>query len=119
MKKSDLKNGAVVELRNCGKYILLLNTYYGADKEDFLISLKDGTYLEFDYYDENLEIKAGEKEYDIMKVCQAYYIGDNFRAHVINDRDEWTWERQEEVVMTISEIEEKLGIKGLKIKKED
>ena len=119
MKKSDLKNGAVVKLRNGDKYILLLNTYYGDEKDDYFISLRNGGYLEFDDYDENLESEDGEKEYDIMKVCQNAYVGDNFRNHVINDRDKWTWKRQEEVVMTISEIEEKLGINGLKIKKED
>ena len=119
MKKSNLKNGAIVELRNGDKFILLLNTYYGNDKEDYFVSLENGGYLNFNDYDENLEIKDGKKEYDIMKICQKYYIGDNFRAHVINDIDEWNWERQEEVVMTISEIEEKLGINGLKIKKED
>ena len=119
MKKSDLKNGAVVELRNGDKYILLLNTYCCDEKDDYFISLRNGGYLEFDDYDENLESEDGEKEYDIMKVCQNAYVGDNFRNHVINDRDKWTWKRQEEVVMTISEIEEKLGINGLKIKKED
>lgn len=119
MKKSDLKNGAVVELRNGDKYILLLNTYYCNEKDDYLISLRNGGYIEFDDYDKNLESKDGEKKYDIMKVCQNEYVGDNFRNHVINDRDKWTWKRQEEVVMTISEIEEKLGINGLKIKKED
>lgn len=119
MKKSDLKNGAIVELRNGDKCILLLNTYCGDEKNDYFISLKNGGYIGFDYYDENLESKDGEKEFDIMKICQEYYVGDNFRNHVIYDRDKWTWKRQEEVVMTISEIEEKLGINGLKIKKEE
>lgn len=119
MKKNDLKNGTIVELRNGDKYILLLNTYYSNEKDDYLISLRNGGYIEFDDYDKNLESKDGEKEYDIMKVCQSIYVGDNFRNHVINDRDKWTWKRQEEVVMTIGEIEEKLGINGLKIKKED
>ena len=35
------------------------------------------------------------------------------------NEDDWTWIREEETVMTISEIEEKLGISNLKIKKED
>ena len=109
----------IVELRNGDKYILLLNTYHADEKNDYLISLGNGGYIKFDDYDENLESKDGEKEFDIMKICQEYYVGDNFRNHVIYDRDKWTWKRQEEVLMTISEIEEKLGIKGLKIKKED
>lgn len=41
-------------------------------------------------------------------------------SHVLKqDEDDWTWVREEETVMTISEIEEKLSISNLKIKKED
>lgn len=60
-----------------------------------------------------------DRDFDIMKVSQEKYIGDTFKDHIIKDTNNWTWERQEEVVMTISEIEEKLGISNLKIKEED
>lgn len=55
-----------------------------------------------------------------MKVCQHNYAGNNIRSHVLKQgEDDWTWIRKEETVMTISEIEEKLGISNLKIKIED
>lgn len=119
MKKSDLKNGAIVETRNGDKFILLFNCCNDGNKEDLFISLEDGRYLKFDDYDENLN-DCSDKDYDIMKVCQNKYVGDNIRSHILKqNEDDWTWIREEETVMTISEIEEKLGISNLKIKIED
>ena len=117
MKKSDLKSGAIVELRNGDKYMLFLDVENSYTK-NMLVSLKDGGYLDFDDYNDDLKDCSNAK-YDIVKICQNDYIGNNFRDHVINDTDNWTWVREEEVVMTISEIEKKLGIENLKIKKED
>ena len=119
MKKSDLKNGAIVELRNGDKYILLFNCCKYGNKETLFISLNSGGYLEFDNYDENLN-DCSNKKFDIMKACQNNYVGNNIRSHILKrNEDDWTWIRGEETVMTISEIEEKLGISNLKIKKED
>lgn len=119
MKKSDLKNGTIVELRNGDKYILLFNCCNYGDKDDLFISLDDGGYLKLSFYNENLK-ECSDKVFDIMKVCQNKYVGDNIRSHVLKkDEDDWTWIRGKETVMTISEIEEKLGISNLKIKKED
>lgn len=119
MKKSDLKNGAIVELRNGDKYILLFDCCDGRDRDDLFISLNGGRFLCLSYYDESL--KDHDDEYfDIMKVCQCEYVGDNIISHILKqNEDNWTWIREEETVMTISEIEEKLGISNLKIKKED
>lgn len=119
MKKSDLKNGAIVETRNGNKYILLFNCCNRGDREDLFISLNSGGYLNFSHYNENLKC-CSDKDFDIMKVCQNDYVGDNIRSHILKrNEDDWTWIREEETVMTISEIEEKLGISNLKIKKED
>lgn len=118
MKKSDLKSGAIVELRNGDKYMLLLNTKNSYCK-NCLISLDDGGYLNFDDYNDDLKI-CYDSEYDIVKICQHEYVGDNIRCHILKQNEnDWTWIRVEETVMTISEIEEKLGISNLKIKKED
>lgn len=119
MKKSDLKNGTIVELRDERKMIVLLDCDEYMGYKDLLINISNGNYIALDDYDENLKEKYGCVDLDIMKVCQKEYVGDNIRAHIINAEDEWTWIRKEETVMTISEIEEKLGITGLKIKKED
>lgn len=119
MKKSDLENGAIVELRNGDKYILLFNCCKYRNKEDLFISLNSGGYLEFSNYNEDLK-DCDDNDYDIMKLCQHSYVGDNIHSHILKrNEDDWTWIRGEETVMTISEIEEKLGISNLKIKKED
>lgn len=118
MKKSDLKSGAIVETRNGNKYILLLKTKYYGEIEDLLVNLAEGTYMSYSNYDDDLTVPFQPD--DIMKVCQHEYAGDNIRRHILKqDEDDWTWIREEETVMTISEIEEKLGISNLKIKKED
>lgn len=122
MKKSDLKNGAIVEIRNGEKYILLFNCCNDGYTEDLFISLNDGRYLNFSNYNKNLN-DCSNKKFDIMKVCQHDYVGNNIRSHVLKQNEnDWTWTRngeEEETVMTISEIEEKLGISNLKIKKEE
>lgn len=127
MRKSNLENGTIVELRNGDKYILLFNCCKYGNKEDLFISLDDGCYLKLSNYNENLN-DCSDKKLDIMKVAQSDYVGDDIRNHIINHNDEWTWVRdkdedesdnESETVMTISEIEEKLGISNLKIKKEE
>lgn len=118
MKKSDLKSGAIVETREGNKYILLLNTKSSDNGKAILVNLANGCYLPYSDYNEDL--KHNNKLSDIMKVCQHEYVGDNIRSHILKqDEDDWTWVREEETIMTISEIEEKLGISNLKIKKED
>lgn len=118
MKKSDLKSGAIVETRDGNKYILLLKIKSYDEIEDLLVNLANGYYLPYLEYNEDLT--HNDKLLDIMKICQHEYVGDNIRRHILKqDEDDWTWIREEETVMTISEIEEKLGISNLKIKKED
>lgn len=118
MKKSDLKSGAIVETRDGNKYILLLKTKSYDNGKAILVNLANGSYLPYLGY--NGDLTYHKKLLDIMKVCQHEYVGDNIRSHILKqDEDDWTWIREEETVMTISEIEEKLGISNLKIKKED
>lgn len=127
MKKSDLRNGAIVETRDGDKLILLFGCSRYNNSDNSLISLTNGTWLSFSIYNDDLTY-CYDSEFDIMKVAQSDYVGDDIRNHIINHNDEWTWVRDEsedesederETVMTISEIEEKLGISNLKIKKED
>lgn len=61
MKKSDLENGAIVELRNGDKFILLFNCCNYGDREDLFISLDDGKYVKFGNYDENLNDCSDKK----------------------------------------------------------
>lgn len=116
MTKEDLRNGSIVETRNEEKFIKIDGKLY---------SLENGAYWEISCYKDNLKHYNCSGE-DIMKVCQNS-ISDNIRHHLINKkeltfRDEWTWIRDEDTElkeMTVSEIEEALGITGLRIKKED
>ena len=119
MKKNDLKNGAIVETRDGDKLILLFACSYYDKSDNSLISLTDGTWLSFAMYNDDLT-HCAESDFDIMKVAQSEYVGNDIRNHVLKrNENDWTWVRGKETVMTISEIEEKLGISNLKIKKED
>lgn len=84
MKKSDLKNGMVVELRN-GKRFLIVNDL-GIGK-DSCIKL-DGV-----WYDENLYDIIGDSTFDITKI----YIssGRTFKTLFDNERLSLIWEREE------------------------
>ena len=74
MKKSDLKCGNVVEVRNGDKYLLYDN--------DFL-NLAGGGYLSPNHYNENLTSADDYTKFDIMKVYKDYTL------------TELLWERKE------------------------
>ena len=97
MKKSDLKNGAIVETRDGDLSILLFDSYINEDigTKSLLVSLKSGGFLPFPNYDEDLK-DCDCSNFDIMKVAQSEYVGDDIRNHIINHNDEWTWIRDEE-----------------------
>lgn len=111
MKKSDLRSGDIVLGRDGTKYIVLKDTKLYDAKKDLIVSLTSGGYLLLSYYDENLKDKDGDDKFDIIKVCSQRYVGENIRDHILNNREQWTWEREEEKEMTVDEISEKLGYK--------
>ena len=102
MKKSDLKNGMVVEIRN-GKRFLIVNDL-GIGK-DSCINL-DG----FFGYDENLNDVSGDSTFDITKI----YIssGRTFKNLFDKDRLNLIWEREEK--SKISNEDKQIIKKGLK-----
>lgn len=118
MKKSDLRSGDIVELRNGEKYIVLLNSYInGIQTMDVILNLHDMLDSPLSEYCDNLEHRYNSN-YDITKVCHEKNISKNFGYHVKNSRPEhWTWERDEKKEMTISEIEKELGYE-IKVVKE-
>ena len=65
MKKSDLKYGNVVELRNGLKFLFL-------GKYKALVELTGVGCTDIDYYDENLTRSSRQESYDIMKVYKDY-----------------------------------------------
>ena len=101
MKKSDLKNGMVVELRN-GKRFLIVNDL-GIGK-DSCINL-DGF---FGYY-ENLNDISGDSTFDITKI----YIssGCTFKNLFDNERLSLIWERED---TKLSKEDKQIIKKGLK-----
>lgn len=85
MKKSDLKNGMVVELRN-GKRFLIVNDL-GIGKDSFIIL--DG----FSGYDENLYDFIGDSTFDITKIYKT--VGNTFKTLFDNEKLNLIWEREE------------------------
>ncbi len=102
MKKSDLKNGMVVELRN-GKRFLIVNDF-GIGK-DSCINL-DG----FMGYNENLNDASGFSEFDITKIYKT--VGNTFKTLFDNERLNLIWEREEK--SKLSEEDKQIIKNGIK-----
>ena len=97
---SKLQFADIVTLRNGERYVVADNHLYGENDSHFC----DCDDLD-EYYNDDLTYKyENYTEYDIVKVER--------NEQVIYEREEATIE------MTVSEIEKKLGVTGLKIKKE-
>lgn len=119
MKKSDLRSGMIVEFRN-GKMDLVMLNPDCVRRE--LISF-DGGFIGLDHYNEDLTYEGIDDEvWDIVKV----YSLESSICHILSNTRETLkkkkliWERPEvSTEMTIAEIEAKLGIKNLKIIKEN
>ena len=82
MKKSDLKCGNVVEVRNGDKYLLYDNDFF---------NLAGGGYLSPNQYNENLASADDYTKFDIMKVYKDYTC------------KELLWERKEKPKLTEDE----------------
>lgn len=92
MKKSELENGAVVEMANGSKFFKIDQTLIGFDLNGWM-SLSD--------YDDNLKYKSSNtwcNEWDIMKVCNEVSFHDKIacqKAILYSARGavSWTWVR--------------------------
>ena len=117
MKKSDLKTGMIVECNNGDRHIVLLDA---DDAERNLIDIDKGGWVPLNDYDKDLK----HRKYDEWSIKKVYSVG-IYIASIFRNKD-WAmkhakviWEREgKPVEMTVAEIEEKLGIKNLKIVKE-
>lgn len=120
-KKSDLKSGDIVELRNGDRYILIKNAkhnQYDTPIDVFMSINKFGS-IPLSWYSDSLLNSNGDKSYDIMKISDSFYIPNIFRTHpsgtlVVPD---WAWEREETEEMTLEEVCKELG-RDIKIIKE-
>ena len=102
MKKSDLKNGMVVELRNGKRFLIVNDLGIGKDsciKLDGLLG-----------YDENLNDVSGDSEFDITKIYKT--VGNTFKTLFDNERLSLIWEREE---TKLSNEDKQIIKKGLKI----
>lgn len=102
MKKSDLKNGMVVELRN-GKRFLIVND----------IGIGKGSCINLDGYlgyDENLNDVCGNSTFDITKIYKTR--GCTFNNLFYNEVLSLIWEREEK--SKLSKEDKKVIKEGLK-----
>ena len=102
MKKSDLKNGMVVELRNEKRFLIVNDFGIGKDSCIYL----DG----FFGYDENLYDVIGDSTFDITKIYKTE--GNTFKTLFDNERLSLIWEREEK--SKLSEEDKQIIKKGIK-----
>ena len=101
MKKSDLKNGMVVELRNGKRFLIVKDKGIG---KDTCITING-----FMGYDENLYDVIGYSEYDITKIYKT--VGNTFKTLFDNERLSLIWEREE---AKLSKEDKQIIKKGIK-----
>jgi hypothetical protein len=98
MKKSDLKQGALVQMRNGNVFILI---------GDKLVDLSNGRYMRLEDI----------KELSVDKVFQSSDTSKGYRRYIRKEPIKWTWERPHKE-LTVGEIEKLLGYKVKIIKEE-
>lgn len=120
-KKSDLKSGDIVELRNGDRYILIKNARHNQydTPTDIFMSINKFGSIPLSWYSDSLLNSNGDKSYDIMKISDSFYIPNIFRTHpsgtlVVPD---WALEREKTEEMTLEEVCKELG-RDIKIVKE-
>lgn len=82
-KKSDLKSGDIVELRNGDRYILIKNARHNQydTPTDIFMSINKFGSMPLSWYSDSLLNSNGDKSYDIMKISDSFYIPNIFRTH--------------------------------------
>lgn len=113
MKKSDLRTGMKVTLRNGDNYIVLLNAKHKySDNKNILVGCHNYDSCDWvilDNYNEDLTNNKENKSFDIVKVEECEHLG-----YLFTDRLEFSQPTKE---MTLAEIEKELGYK-IKIKED-
>lgn len=120
-KKSDLKSGDIVELRNGDRYILIKNARHNQydTPTDIFMSINKFGSMPLSWYSDSLLNSNGDKSYDIMKISDSFYIPNIFRTHPSGTlvAPDWAWEREKTEEMTLEEVCKELG-RDIKIVKE-
>lgn len=130
MKKSDLKTGMYVQSRAGRMYMVMRGVGYiisdrrwGATTNNILVSTDYTGWMNLNNYTEDLLYDmSGFNDYDIVKVYAPKMPASFTMGHLnFGSSEYWQciYNRGDCVVeMTVREIEEKLGIKNLKIVEE-
>ena len=109
MKKSDLKQGALIQSRS-GELRILLG--------DKLVDLSNGRYMRLEDIGEDLLCERFfNKELSVDKVFQSSDTSEGYRRYIRKEPIKWTWERPHKE-LTVGEIEKLLGYKVKIIKEE-
>ena len=113
MKKSDLKTGMIVTLRNGEKYMVFLNASRSVhmSPEDVLVSVDGRYWFDLNGVNENLSDNKNS-HYDIMKVEQVKTTTDIVYTLLHHDAKCLTnvlWERKEKKRYTYAQLKEILG----------
>lgn len=102
MKKSDLKNGMIVEIRDEEFYMYL-------ETDNFKVFAQECGHLRFDDYEEDLTNSDGDEDYDIIAI---YEPKEPYQAkEECWDEATKIWERKETKELTVAQLEELLGHK--------
>lgn len=121
LKKSDLKSGDMVELRNGQIYIFIKDAKRNQydNPTDIFMGVNSYRCIPFSHYNDNLLNSKEGKSYDIMKMSDGFYISNIFRAYPSDTfkTPDWVWEREETEEMTLEEVCKELG-RDIKIVKE-
>lgn len=105
--KKDIKNGAVVELRNGQRYLKVDNSLFGLKNDELYEN--NTSYMLLHYYDYNLK-STFSSDYDIMKVLNPktkYMLLDLCHDTLLALRHKnfsWTWEREEKKKIKLKDM---------------
>jgi hypothetical protein len=110
MTKQDLRTGMLVTVRCGEKYMVFLDSLsYFASRKNALVDLTGTGWLNLDDYENDLTIKNGQNQWDIVKVSTPKFPTDVMRYADENRNFTTRWEREEPKELTVSEIEKLLG----------
>lgn len=109
MKKSDLRSGMIVRLRNGKLYVTM-------EVEGHLIITNKNSWNPLDNYKEDLTEKNNFAQLDIVEIYRGF--GGNLDLMFKVTPEERIWVRNPKQKMTVSQIEKELGYE-IEIARED
>lgn len=80
---------------------LLEKNLYKVDAHTFLSDVFEcgaisiSNRFDFRNYDKREKSKINATDYDVIKICNMNFVGDNIRKHIIVNTDAWTAVREE------------------------